>query len=61
MSKAIEENELTVLIKRLLCEFSKYWKFMCTDENSDKNKRNLPLSPSTPATIFLIAENLLSL
>ena len=34
---------------------------MCTDENSDKNKMNLPLSPSGPVKDFLIAEKLLSL
>ena len=31
MSKAIEENKLTVAIRRLLREFNLYWKFMCTD------------------------------
>ena len=34
---------------------------MCTDENNDKNKTNLPPPPSTPVTVFLIAEKLLSL
>ena len=29
---------------------------MCTDENSDKSKMNLPLSPSGPVKIFIIAE-----
>ena len=36
MVKAIEENELTVLIKIL---------FMCMDENNDKNKAKLNLFP----------------
>ena len=34
---------------------------MCTDENNDKNKMNLPLSPFGEVTVFLIAEKLLSL
>ena len=34
---------------------------MCTDENNDKSKTNLPPPPSTSATVFLIAEKLLSL
>ena len=34
---------------------------MCADKN-DKNKTNLPPPPtSTPATVFVIAEKLLSL
>ena len=45
MSKAIEKNKLTVMIKMLLWEFNSYWKFMCTKENNDKNKSNLPPSP----------------
>ena len=57
MSKTIEENKLTVMTNRLLCEFQ-YWKFICTDENMNKTK--LP-PPSTPVTVFLIAEKLLSL
>ena len=32
MSKAVEQNKLTVLIKWLLWEFNVYRKFMCTDE-----------------------------
>ena len=42
MSKTIEKNKLTVTIKRFLREFSLYWTFVCTDENNDKNKTNLP-------------------
>ena len=42
VSKAIEENELTVMIKGLSWEFNLYWKFMCADENNNKNKTNLP-------------------
>ena len=61
MSKAIEENKLTVMIKNILCEFDLFWKFMCTDENNDKNKTNLFLTPSTPVTVFLIARKLLYL
>ena len=35
---------------------------MCTDKINDKNKTDLPLSPlSTPVTVFLIAEKMLSL
>ena len=45
MSKAIEENKLTVKIKRPLWEFNLYWKFMCRDRNDDKNKMNLPPPP----------------
>ena len=45
MSKAIEENKLTVLIKRLLWEFNLNWKFTCADKNNDNNKTNLS-SPS---------------
>ena len=45
MSKAIEENEFTIMIKRFLWEFNLYWKFLCTDESNDKNKRNLPTLP----------------
>ena len=56
MSKAIEDKS-TVPIKKLLGKFNLYWKFICTDKNNDKNKMNLALSPSTPVTVFLIAEN----
>ena len=42
------------MIKRLV------WKFICPDKNNDKNKTNLPLPPSTPVTLLLIAEKLLS-
>ena len=42
VSKAIEENKLTVMIKGLSWEFNLYWKFMCADENNNKNKTNLP-------------------
>ena len=53
MSKAIEEYNLTAVIKRLLWEFELYWEFMCTSENNDKNKTNLystpyPLPPQLP-------------
>ena len=58
MSKAIEENKLTVMIERPLWEFNLYWKFMCTDEknNKDKNKTNLPIP--APVLVFLITEKL---
>ena len=46
MSKAIEENKLTVMIKRILWEFKSYWKFMCTNKDYDKNKKNVPPYPS---------------
>ena len=55
MTKAIEENNQKVTIKRLVCYFNLYWKYMCTVKNNDKNKTNLPLPPST---VFLIAERL---
>ena len=62
MSKAIEENKLTITIKRLLQEeFNLDRKFMCTDKSNDKNKTKLPPPPSTQVTVFLIAEKLLSL
>ena len=38
MSKVIEESKVTAMIKRLSREFNSYWKFVCTDENNDKNK-----------------------
>ena len=38
-----------------------YWKFMCTDKNNGKNNTNVLPHPSTPITVFLIAEKLLSL
>ena len=34
---------------------------MCTCKNNDKNKTNLPPSPFTPVTVFLIDEKLLTL
>ena len=34
---------------------------MWTDENNDKDKPNLPLPPSTPVIVLLIAEKLLNL
>ena len=34
---------------------------MCTNKNNDEKKRTYPLSPSTPVTVFSIAEKLLSL
>ena len=61
MSKAIEENKLTVMIKNILWEFDLFWEFMSTDENNDKNKTNLFFPPSTPVTVFLIARKLLYL
>ena len=44
MSKAIEENKLTVTIKRSLWEFNLFWKFICTDKNNEKNKTNFHFS-----------------
>ena len=40
MSNAIEGNKMTVIIKRILWEFSLYLKFMDTGKNNDKNKTN---------------------
>ena len=57
MIKTIEENKLTVTIKRLSCEFNLFWKFICLNKNNDQNKTNLPLPPSTSVKVFLIAEN----
>ena len=34
---------------------------MCTDKNNGKNNTNVLPHPSTPITVFLIAEKLLSL
>ena len=31
-------NKLIIMIKRILWEFNLYRKFMCTEENNDKNK-----------------------
>ena len=53
MSNAIEENTLTVKIKRLLSEFSSYQKFMCTDKNNDKSKANLRPLPFHSSYSFL--------
>ena len=63
MNKAREENKMRVMMKRLLCEFNLYWKFMCTDKNNDKNKKKLPHPPPTftPVTVFFIAQKLLRL
>ena len=64
MNKAIEENVLKIKIKRFVWKFNLYQKFMCSDKNKKKNERakeTYPLSPSTPLTVFLIAEKLLSL
>ena len=33
---------------------------MCTDKNNDENKMNLPHLPSTPITVLLISEKLLT-
>ena len=52
-SKAIEENKLTVMVKILLWDFNLYWKFMSTDENSDKSKTNIPCY-SIKASMFLV-------
>ena len=61
MSKAVEENKLTVMVKSLFREFSLYWKFMCISKNNDKNKTSLPTPPFTTVTVLLSAEKLLSL
>ena len=52
-----------VVIKRFAWEFNLYWKFMYADKNKTKNnKTNLaPPPPSTPVTVSLIVEKLLSL
>ena len=53
MSKAIEENKLTINIKRLLSA-NLYWKFMCTDKIMIRAKRTYPLSLALPVPVFLI-------
>ena len=45
MGNAIGENKLTTTMKRILWEFSLYWKFMCADKNNDKRKSKLPPLP----------------
>ena len=56
--KQQKKRKLTIKIKKLLWEFNLYRKFMCTEENNDKNKENLhPVA--TPVTVFLIAGTLL--
>ena len=52
MSKALEENKLTFAIKTLL-EFNLICKFMCTGENNDKKKTNLPPPPFHSSDSFL--------
>ena len=37
--KAVEQNKLAVMIKRLLSEFNLYGKFMRKSKENDKNKR----------------------
>ena len=61
MSKAIEKSKQKVTIERLVWEYNLYWRLMCTDKGNDKNKTILPSPPSTPVTVFLSAEKLLSL
>ena len=39
--KSIEENTFTDMVKRLSWGFNLNYKFLCTDENSDKNKKEL--------------------
>ena len=33
MIKGIEENKLSIIIKRLLQQLKLFWKYKCTDEN----------------------------
>ena len=61
MSKAIEENKQKVTIKRIVWKFKLFWKFIWTDKNNEKNEMNLPSPLSTPVTVFLITEKLLSI
>ena len=56
--KQQKKKKLTIKIKKLLWEFNLYRKFMCTEENNDKNKENLHPA-ATPVTVFLIAGTLL--
>ena len=60
MSNAVEENKLTVAIKRLMWEFNLYQKLMCIDKNNHKKKTESLSLTSTPVPVFLIAEKLLS-
>ena len=45
MGNAIGENKLTTTMKRILWEFSLYWKFMCADKNNDKRNSKFPPPP----------------
>ena len=56
--KQQKKKKLTIKIKKLLWEFNLYRKFMCTEENNNKNKENLHPA-ATPVTVFLIAGTLL--
>ena len=61
MSKAVEENRLTVTIK-ILFEISIYIENLCVQTRIlVRTKRTYLLLPFTPVTVFLIAEKLLSL
>ena len=53
VSKAIEENVLTVTIKWLLLELNLYWEFMCTGKNNGSNKTDLLSSPFHSSYSFL--------
>ena len=37
--KKPEENKFTVTVKMLSWEFNLNWKYVCTDQNNDKNKK----------------------
>ena len=61
MSKAVEENRLTVTIK-ILFEISIYIENLCVQTRIlVRTKRTYLLLPFTPVTVFLVAEKLLSL
>ena len=42
MSKAIQGNKWKITMKKLVLEFSLYWKFVGRNKNNDKIKTNLP-------------------
>ena len=57
MSKAVEENKLTITTKRLSWEFDLYQKFMCTDKNNNNKKTKSHPSPFIPVTFSLLLKN----
>ena len=61
MSKAIEKNKSTVMIKNLYEDYISLGNWCGQTKIMIRTKRTYPLPSSTPSTSFLIAEKLLSL